>query len=888
MKKSCYLVDVSSLFFRAFYAIRPLTSPAGIPVNAVYGFYSMIFKLLKEEKPDYLIFCYDQKEPSFRKEIYTEYKANRTEMPEDLAVQIPYIKKFADLIGIPSVECQRYEADDVIGTLVRIAEKEDCMVYIVSGDKDFAQLINEHVLLFDTMKNIKMTAALAKEKWGILPSQMIDYLALVGDSSDNVPGVAGIGPKGAVKLIEQFGTIENIYERLQEVPSESIQKKLADSKENAFLSKKLVTIECHVPIPIEIENYHFSEPQSVELESLLNELNFQQMKKNLDEIITVISRSSHMPEKINQNIESEVTVQPPVEEKPNRAKIVTQRIPFQKDKTTAFKIVDMTDWNEFFNQSEKMILNELGLFSREDSVFLVLQDQELIYFYRTNSMMMIQVQNFILNMKTQRYFGFDVKSSLRQLFSETKALFSYELAWDTQLLAYAHQSADCTDVNKVFKRFLNQEAAGDDLSLLRQHFELLMGLLKIQQDHGEFRPDIEQVYRELDRPLSSILYQMESEGIKIDQKFLKQMSQDLKSELDLVQKEIHLIAGEEFNIASPKQLGHILFEKLGLETSKKTKTGFSTDTDVLSGLDHPIAKHILEFREISKLKSTYVDSLPLLADPKTDRVHTHLNQALTSTGRLSSTDPNLQNIPVRTKRGKLIRKAFVADNGKKLLSIDYSQVELRILAHVADDQNLIRAFHNDLDIHTATAAEVFRVKLEDVTADLRRTAKAINFGIAYGQGAFGLAENLGISRTEAKDIINRYFAQFQGVQSYIESTIRKAHENGYVETLFGRRRYIEELKSKNGAMKSFGERAAINAPIQGTASDLIKKAMIEISHQTQLQMLLQVHDELIFEGSHEQIEKEISMLKSIMENVIQLKVPLKVNAAFGFNWDEAH
>lgn len=885
MKKSFYLVDVSSLFFRAYYAIRPLTSPAGVPVNAVYGFYSMIFKLLKEEKPDYLVFCYDRKDPSFRKEIYSEYKANRTEMPDDLAVQIPYIKQFADFIGIPSIEAPQYEADDVIGTLVRTAQSADCLTYIVSGDKDFAQLLNDQVYLFDTMKNVKMTPALAKEKWGILPSQMIDYLALVGDSSDNVPGVTGIGPKGAVKLIEQFGSLEKIYENINDVSSDSIRNKLLASKENAFLSQRLVTIECSVPIPMDIHHYHFRDPQTAALEGLLNELNFQQMKKNLTEVLSSLQAAQQRDTQDSKQELDFETLFPQQGHVPAETLSDSTMTPSE---SVTWIVREITEWSEFISQASVSLSSGLGFFAREESVFLAILQDKTCFYLRSNEFLIPQIQEFILQHKPLHFFGFDVKCCLRQIFGQRYEQIDYGLIWDSQLLAYALQAADCTEPKKVFKRFLKEEIAGEDHLLVQQHLNLYQNLISSPSFLGQSVADIEKVYQELDRPLSAVLYKMECKGIKIDLSFLKQMSQELKTDIEGLQKQIHEIAGEEFNISSPKQLGQILFQKLGIESSKKTKTGFSTDTDVLEKVTHPIAKLILEYRELTKLKSTYVDSLPELVDPRTHRVHTYLNQALTATGRLSSTTPNLQNIPIRTARGRMVRRAFIADAGRKLLSIDYSQIELRILAHIADDANLIRAFHEDLDIHTATAAEVFHVPLQEVTSDLRRTAKAINFGIAYGQGAFGLAESLGISRTEAKDIITRYFKQFQGVQNYIESTIRLAHENGYVETLFGRRRYIEELQSKNAMMKSFGERAAINAPIQGTASDLIKKAMIQISSVTKLDLLLQVHDELIFEGTKEQIEAELKSLKATMENVIQLKVPLKVNAAFGLNWDEAH
>ena len=479
-----------------------------------------------------------------------------------------------------------------------------------------------------------------------------------------------------------------------------------------------------------------------------------------------------------------------------------------------------------------------------------------------------------------RWSSYDLKSLWHKIGAKNPIA-----VWDTHLAAYVVKAGDTSSFDKIYTQYMVDvvPALAPPSAIYNAHRNLAQNLQAALR-----RVEGEKVYRDLELPLIAVLLKLEKWGIKVDKALLAKQSEDLEAEISTLEKSIHEQAGDSFNIGSPKQLGVILFEKLGLPVGKKTKTGYSTDEDVLLGLNHPIAKLILQWRELSKLKSTYVDALPGLADAKDDRIHSSFNQALTTTGRLSSHNPNLQNIPIRTPRGQQVRKAFIAGPRMKLLSVDYSQIELRILAHISEDPALIRAFQEDLDIHAATAAEIFSLPLSEVTSDHRRSAKAVNFGIAYGQGAFGLAENLGISRGEAKDIIDRYFTRFKNVRDYIEGTIKTAHEQGYVETLFGRRRFIDELQSKNMALKKFGERAAINAPIQGTASDLVKKAMIEVDQKIPLRMLLQVHDELIFEETEEVLNKWTPDLVSIMENVAQLKVPLKVNYAIGHNWDEAH
>jgi DNA polymerase-1 len=876
--KKIYLVDVSSMFFRAYYAIRPLSTPSGIPVNAIYGFLSMITKLFKEEKPDYMVFTYDRKEPSFRKDLYSEYKANRTTMPDDLAVQIPYIKKLAEYLGVPALEVPQYEADDIIGTLVKLGLKHQHEVVIVSGDKDFGQLIQKHVVLYDTMKDVKYDETGVLEKWGVRPDQFIDYLALVGDSSDNIPGVAGIGPKGAQKLLEQFKTVEDIYAHLDKVESKAVREKLERCREMALLSKTLVTIFADVPVSENFEDYHLRPLQTDKLRALLQELNFKSFEKSLlGDATSHGTLHESIPAGTNNGGDKKFVAKPgkkPVlESLPEEIKVssLPSEVMAKIEAYLHIKEVTVTVADLLSKLHDK---DSLWGFSDERGLFIA-RDQELWAIDGNYEELGPGADK-----KSIHWLGFDLKKFFHQIKSQKPVV-----TWDSSLAAYVVRAGDSTDFGDVYNKFVGTSLPefASPAQIYKAHIELQ----HILQDQLELFNG-EKILNELELPLVPILLGMENKGIRIDTELLKIQSAELTEELAILEKEIHHLAGGPFNVASPKQLGVILFEKLGLTAGKKTKTGYSTGEDVLEKLDHPIAAKVLQWRELAKLKSTYVDALPEMMDTKDGRIHTCFNQALTSTGRLSSTQPNLQNIPIRTARGQRVRQAFIADKGEKLLSMDYSQIELRILAHISGDPGLQRAFRDDLDIHAATAAEIFNVDLKHVTSEQRRSAKAVNFGIAYGQGAFGLAENLGISNKEAQEIIGRYFDKFGGVRDYIEDTIKTAHENGYVETLFGRRRYIAELSAKNHMMKKFGERAAINAPIQGTASDLVKKAMIDIGQNVPVVMLLQVHDELIFEGSEAELTSHIPELVRIMESAMKLKVPLKVNYAIGNNWDEAH
>lgn len=861
MKKQIYVVDVSSMFFRAFYAIRPLTSTKGVPVNAVYGFISMVVKLIKDKNPDHLVFCYDRKEPSFRKDLYTDYKANRTEMPDDMQVQMPYLKQIGGLLGICDMELPGYEADDLIGTVSCLAQKEGYEVYIVSGDKDFCQLVSEDVFLYDTMKEITYNPALVKEKHGVQPQQFIDYLAITGDTSDNIPGVAGIGPKGAQKLIEQFGTLENIYENLEQISSASVRDKLTASREKAFLSKKLVTIVCDAPIKNTMDDFKLKPFRVDELRAFLQELNFKTFEKNL----LGEGQNGFAVKESRKSAAAQTPVSAPSVAAETSA--------------TAELSVNILDWDGVKVQDRLNAGEEPFMFMHEDLLGLGFGSE----------LYCAELKQCSLDFSRMRAWnGFDLKRVWTELNLSYTPL--PVVRWDLMLGAYILRAADSADPQKLADHFLGQETDLQAIELplekARQCYQIFLSLEPIVRRELEEK-ELEIIYERLEKPAIAILYAMERKGIRLDLDFLQKFSAELATELDEQERKIHEIAGEKFNVASPKQLGVILFEKMGLDVIKKTKTGYSTDNDVLEKINHPIAAEIVHYREVAKLKSTYVDALPQMADAEA-RVHTHFNQALTATGRLSSTNPNLQNIPIKTEKGQKVRKAFIASEGKSLLSVDYSQIELRVLAHISEDKGLIRAFQEDLDIHTATAAEVFGVSLESVTKEQRRVAKAVNFGIAYGQGTFGLAETLGIGRKEAADIIERYFGKFGGIRDYIENTIRKAHEQKYVETLFGRRRYLPELDNRNVMVKKFGERAAINAPIQGTASDLVKMAMIELSEDLRIDMLLQVHDELIFEGPEDVMREQLPWIVNTMENVARLRVPLKVNYSIGKNWDEAH
>ncbi len=840
MKESLILVDVSSMFFRAFYAIPNLKNKEGFPTNALYGFLSMTSKLLLQYESKKIVYCFDRPEPSFRKALDERYKANRSEMPDELGQQIPYIKEFTDLLGIPRLDILGFEADDIIGSYAKWGESKGYKVIIVSGDKDFAQLISDDVVMIDTMKDVTFDPAMVKKKWGVQPHEFIDYLALTGDSSDNIPGVKGIGPKTAEKLIADFKTLDGIYENIGSIKG-SAQTKLIEHKSEAYLSKILVTIKTDIDLPTK---------------------------------------------------DSEITLKPKNHEKLNELFLKFDFKKFMKDlgddsglKNYAEEIVGKARYKNVleFNWTQPANLNDLSKVKDGAEIYFIpiqnggiICDNKNVYFFEDLN---DDIKDLMINKKFI-WSGFDLKEIWRHLHFKPQAFKE-----DLMLAAYTLK-AGSVDFSSAHTEYLNPIVPDES-----QPKELLSSHLNLLEKIKSLMPEsILKVYDTIELPCMPVLADMETLGVKLDADILKAQSITLTDDLKVLEKSIHELAGEEFNINSPKQLGQILFEKLRIPAAKKNKTGYSTATDVLEklGKKFPICDLVLNYRELAKLKSTYVDSLPKLIDPENGRIHTTFKQAFTATGRLSSVNPNLQNIPIRTERGLQIRKAFIPTPGWDLISADYSQIELRILAHIAGDTALVNAYKADHDIHAVTASEIFDVDLKLVTKDQRRTAKAVNFGIAYGQGVYGLAESLNIPRAEAKDIIERYFIKFSGIKSYMEDIVRFARDKGYVETLSGRRRYLPELKSKNRMEQAFGERAAINAPMQGTQADIVKLAMIKAHREIKAPMILQVHDELIFECESSMTAQLIPQIKELMENIYPLNVPLIVQCQSGKNWLEAH
>jgi DNA polymerase I len=898
--KRLYLVDVSSMYFRAFYAIRALNNSKGMPTNALYGLLAMTVKLLREVKPDYMAFCFDHKTPSFRCEIDKRYKANRSEMPEDLQKQVPYVRKLVDALGIPAYEYPGFEADDIIGTLAHYGRKQNLDVYIVSADKDFGQLVQPGISIFDPGKDVTYDAAGIVEKFGVKPQQVIDYLSIVGDSSDNVAGVRGIGPKGAQKLLGEFETLDEIYKNVDKIKPDGIAKKLKESKDEAYLAKQLVTIVVDMDIPVKPDDLKLRPINRPILQELLRELEFKNMERSLlgESSASEASKpqdgeASSANDERNEKSARDKTS--PVEESSREAKskppsLVTDDTGYvqpavipQERKTETTRVEVKANFKSEEENIElvkfaKQVPQGAELWALWTSRGLNVGYKDKTYYVQAD----VEDLGKVFSEKKFKWKGYDLKEFWRAYRVDDPIA-----CWDHMLAAYVLTSQPVEGFTDIYAKYVGEPfpelPSPSQWHIAHQKLEYALSR-SLKENNGD------RVYDELELPLIPILYKMERRGVLIDQQILKKESVLLASDIKAIEKEVHEEVGEVFNISSPKQLGHILFEKLKIPAGRKTKTGYSTDSKVLEKIcaDFPICGKILEYRELTKLKSTYVDALPLLINPETGRLHTTFNQAVTTTGRLSSTNPNLQNIPIRTPRGSGIRKAFIADTGNSLISADYSQIELRVLAHITEDPSLMKAFEQNLDVHTATASEIFGVDLDKVTPDLRRAAKAVNFGIAYGMSAFGLSERLELPRKQAAEIIQRYFQRFTKVRDYMTDIVETAKKQKYVETIFGRRRYVNELFAPNAQMRAFGERAAINAPIQGSASDIVKRAMIEMDKVAESDLLLQVHDELIFEGDERGAKSEVEKIKKVMEGVVPLKVPVKVEARAAANWGEAH
>jgi len=882
-RKKFILVDGQGLLYRAFYALPQLTTTYGQVVNAAYGFTMILIRLLEEEKPEYMVITFDTPVPTFRHKEFKEYKAHRKKMPDELISQIPLIREIIDNYNIATCSKEGYEADDVIGTLAKEAEKRDCDTIIVTGDKDAFQLISPHTKIMTTIKGVTEVKIYDEEgirkKYGVDPKKIVDILALKGDSSDNIPGVPGIGEKTAVALIKEFGSVENILSNTDNISKKSLREKIKKYKDQIKISKMLATIIREVPIKYDFDSFKVKQPNYEELWKIFKKLEFKNLLKK------TAPKINHEKTKLKFDL---IDTEEKLEGLTNK---IIER------KYLSFYLVTSSD--------NAISSNILG-------IALCLKDNENYYIPLFALNLIENPHRLSLELVLSKLGPYFENQGIIKICHNLK--FNFIVLWrhkveikgnnfDTMIAAYLlNPSSENYNLRNIFWEYLkylknneNMEGKKDEIISIEDACEKAQNILKLKDVLEEKMEDkkLISLFRKLEIPLVKILANMEINGIKVNIDFLKEMSQQVNTRLGELKKTIYNLSGTEFNINSPKQLSVILFERLKLPVIKKTKTGYSTNADVLNTLapQHKVVSFILEYRELEKLKNTYIDKLPFLVNTKTNRIHTSFHQTVTSTGRLSSSEPNLQNIPVRTEMGREIRKAFIAEEGFILLSADYSQVELRILAHLSQDESLLNAFKNDEDIHAHTASGIFGIDQNIISEQMRRMAKVINFGIIYGMSSYGLARNLGVGREEAEKYINNYFFRYQGVKKYIEREKEEARKKGYVVTLLNRRRYLEGINSKDKNIREFNERIAINAPIQGSAADLIKLAMIKIDESFKKErfksrLLLQIHDELIFEIYQTELEKAKSIIKEIMEHSLELSVPIKVNLKTGNNWAE--
>ncbi len=891
IEKQIYLIDGSAYLYRAFHAIRGLSDSKGKPTNATFGFTRILLKLLKEKEPEYVAVFFDVKGPTFRHDRYPDYKANRPPMPEELAIQIPDIKQVVAALNITIVEKQGFEADDLIGTYARIAEDEGFKPFMVTGDKDFMQLVTDNAVIWDPMKEEFIDAKAIKDKFGISPVQVIDMLGLAGDTADNIPGVPGVGPKTALKLIDEFGTMTDIYDNLDKLKKKkSLHKKLSENRNQAFLSRDLVTIDRWVAVEEPMASFKLKAFDDNRLAELFKELEFrrlyQEYQQNREAVptdysaITLISDVKKLVKELSNQpviaIDTETTSKHPMQ-----ADLVGISVAW-KEHHGVYIPVGHENKGDMDQPDKKMVLDCLRPILENPAIKKVGQNikYDLIVLQKCG----IRIQGI----------AFDTMIA-SHLLNPTHRGHSLDRIAMTLLghKTIPYEAVTGKGKNQIgFQEVAIKDAvdyACEDADITFRAFTILKESIK--------KNNLATLMETIEIPLIDVLVDMEMQGIKVDTDKLTQLSKNFEMEMDLIKEAIFSLAGESFNINSSQQLGAILFDKLKLPVQKKTKkkTGYSTDVEVLTILaeKHELPAKVLRFRTLGKMKSTYSDALKLLVHPETGRIHTSFNQSITATGRLSSSDPNLQNIPIRTQEGQQIRQTFIPEKGSLLVAADYSQIELRILAHFAEDEILIDAFENDEDIHTRTAAEVFQVFPEFITPDLRNQAKAINFGIVYGMSAFGLSKELGISRKMAQTYIDHYFNRYNGVHRFIESTIKAAKESGEVTTLLGRKRRLPDINASNRTVRGFAERTAVNTPIQGSAADLIKLAMINMdkalkANQLASRMLISVHDEILFEVPEKEKADLINLAREVMETVFKLKVPLKVNIDSGSNWAEAH
>jgi DNA polymerase-1 len=922
-RKKLVIIDGNSLANRAFYAIQAeLTTKEGEPTNAVYGFANMLVRLMDEEKPDMLAVAFDKSGPTFRHMEYDGYKATRKGMPDELSSQMPLIKELLSAFRIPVLEIDGYEADDVIGTIAKKSEEAGHECLIVTGDKDALQLVSDLTRAMLTKRGISEMETYDEkavvERLGVGPQYVPDVKGLAGDVSDNIPGVPGIGEKTAVKLIQALGYLEDILDKADSVKSERTRRLLREHEDQARLSKRLAIIDREVPIEFNLDECHVEEPDWPALVSLLRRLEFRSLMKRFEDRLqnrgdaassATLDLFSQVTPDRGSGGEGEVGTQP--------GKCVTL-----EDLEGVLALVrELADAREFAfetipdsNDPMRSGLTGMAIAHPDGRGFY------LPFAHMRLGAPVVPEREAILALKPLFEDGDVLKvchdAKPRIIHLRRRGVKLADPVFDTMIAAYLGSPDQKTDVENVIRDYLGDEVPAVSNLVSRSgrgglprtigetetdnvRDVVCAGLARLPRlrdvlSQNLSRLGMDRLFLDVEMPLVRILADMEMAGVKVDPERLRELSADLGERLAELEKEIFRLAGDEFNINSPKQLSSILFEKLGLPPIKKTKTGYSTDAEVLEALSfsHDIAEKILDYRELTKLKSTYADALGALINPETGRIHTTFNQAVTSTGRLSSSDPNLQNIPVRTEEGRKIRAVFIpGDEHSVILSADYSQIELRVLAHFAKDEILVESFRKGEDVHARTAARVFGVGLKDVTPEMRTKAKAVNFGIIYGISDFGLARGIKITRGEASRFIESYFHHYQGVKEFLDTVVQKARDDGYVTTLLNRRRYLPELRSKNVPRRKFAERTAMNTPIQGTAADIIKLAMVDVARELETRglrarMILQVHDELVFDVPEDELREVVDLVRETMESAVVLDVPLKVDVKAGRNWLE--
>lgn len=879
MSNKLVLIDGNSILYRAFFALPLLNNDKGVYTNAVFGFTTMLLRILEEEKPTHILVAFDAGKTTFRHSTYKEYKGGRQKTPPELSEQFSLVKELLDAFQIPHYQLEQYEADDIIGTLSAQGKEKEWNVTVISGDKDMLQLVSDHVTVSLTKKGIsnveKYTPSYMVDKMEITPDQIIDLKALMGDNSDNIPGVPGVGEKTATKLLKQYETLEEVYNHVDEVSGKKLKENLVTYKDDAFMSKELVTIKCDSPIAVAIDDIPYVGYQQNKVSTIFKDLGFQSLLNKIDgEADEVTEETRAELKEIDFTIVEEVT-------------------------------------ETMFTGDEAVVVEMIGDNYHQANIegFGIVNDKNA-YFIPTEMALSSGIFKQWAEKETNKKSVFDAKKTLVALLRHDIHIkgITFDMLLTSYLLSPSDNHHDIPAIgNRMGKTdvLFDEEVYGKGAKLkvpeqpvLAEHIVRKTNTLyELKSDMEEQLKNNEQyeLFKQLEMPLALILGEMEHLGVQVDIERLEVMREDLKERLTTLEQEVYELAGETFNLNSPKQLGPILFEKLKLPVIKKTKTGFSTAADVLEKLEkeHEIIPKLLLYRQLGKLQSTYIEGLLKVVTKDANKIHTRFNQALTQTGRLSSIDPNLQNIPIRLEEGRKIRQAFIpAKRDWIMFAADYSQIELRVLAHIAKDEKLVDAFNNDLDIHTQTAMDVFHVDRKEVTSNMRRQAKAVNFGIVYGISDYGLSQSLGISRKEAKQFIERYLDSYPGVKTYMDDIIQEAKHQGYVTTLMKRRRYLPDITNRNFNLRSFAERTAMNTPIQGSAADIIKKAMIDLheklqTEKLQARMLLQVHDELIIEAPKEELDQLIEIVPAMMEHTVDLIVPLKVDYSYGQSWFDA-